>query len=110
MDEFDQALEMLREARDRLEDAIQDLNEARSRFTEASSKVWKLSQAAQGAALSKRETQAFRLLLDNKTNKEIANEMSVTPRTVKYFVSRIFEKCKVQSRHELLRRGEKSAS
>ena len=49
--------------------------------------------------LTTRENQVFRLLGDRLSNKEIANRLDVTERTVKFHLGKIFDKLGVHNRH-----------
>ena len=53
-------------------------------------------------ALSKRETDVFKLLLEGKRRKEIADELFVTESTIKKHSSSIYRKLGVENRKELL--------
>ncbi|HEU5404320.1 MAG TPA: response regulator transcription factor [Terriglobales bacterium] len=52
--------------------------------------------------MSQRERQIANGLLKNLTNKEIANELNISERTVKFHVSNLLSKFKVQRRSDLL--------
>jgi DNA-binding CsgD family transcriptional regulator len=52
-------------------------------------------------SLTKQEQNILRLILENKTNKEIAEALFVSISTVKTHINNIFKKLKVQSRDEL---------
>lgn len=52
--------------------------------------------------LSERENQVASLLLEGKTNRMIAGELSISENTVKYYVKNIFSKYGIQSRAELI--------
>lgn len=54
------------------------------------------------ASLSERESQVASLLLQKKTYKAIAGELSISDNTVKYYVKNIYSKFNVQSRSELI--------
>ena len=56
------------------------------------------------AALSPREREVVRLLAGGLRNKEIAAQLHITERTVKFHLGRIFDKLDVDSRTELLLR------
>ncbi len=51
--------------------------------------------------LSRREREMVPLLLDSRTNKEIAVQLNISERTVKYHVANLLRKCRVRRRHEL---------
>ena len=54
------------------------------------------------ACLSERESQVAALLLQKKTYKAIAGELSISENTVKYYVKNIYAKFNIQSRSELI--------
>lgn len=54
--------------------------------------------------LSRQEQTIQKLILEGKTNKEIANELFISISTVKTHITNIYSKLKVSSRQELLRR------
>lgn len=54
--------------------------------------------------LSKQESNIKKLILEGKTNKEIANELFISISTVKTHITNIYSKLKVSSRQELVRR------
>jgi DNA-binding CsgD family transcriptional regulator len=51
--------------------------------------------------ITKREEQCLRGVLQSKQNKEIATDMNVSVRTVKFHVSALLAKNNIHSRHEL---------
>lgn len=53
--------------------------------------------------LSKRELQVLRLLVQGQSNSEIARELHVSPKTVDTYRGRIYEKCELRSRSDLMR-------
>lgn len=53
-------------------------------------------------ALSRRETEVLNLLLQDKTNKEIAAELYVEMSTLKSHINRIYKKLHVQNRRQLM--------
>ncbi len=53
-------------------------------------------------ALTERETEVLRLVARGKRNREIADELGVTERTVKYHTANIFAKLGVRSRAEAI--------
>ncbi|WP_243765975.1 response regulator transcription factor [Polaribacter cellanae] len=52
------------------------------------------------ANLSYREEEVLQLLVDNKTNKEIAEALFISVNTVKYHVKNIYDKLNIKSRRE----------
>ncbi|MFD7508698.1 LuxR C-terminal-related transcriptional regulator [Streptomyces sp. NPDC059853] len=54
--------------------------------------------------LTRREEEVLDLLLQRRSNEEIADQLFLTRQTVKNYVSRVFRKVGVSSRRELLRR------
>lgn len=53
--------------------------------------------------LTKREKQVANLVARDRTNREIANELYITTKTVEYHLSKIYAKLGVTSRHEFKR-------
>jgi DNA-binding CsgD family transcriptional regulator len=72
-----------------------DLTKMTSSFREETSALQNQSQA-----LSPREWEIIDCLIEGKTNKEIAYDLDITLRTVKFHVSSILEKTSTQSRTE----------
>lgn len=58
-------------------------------------------------ALSNRELDVLKAILDNKKRKDIAAELNVSENTVKTHTRRIFEKLEVQNRQELFDKADK---
>ncbi len=54
------------------------------------------------ASISPRERQILNAVLDNLSNKEIANRLNISERTVKFHVSNLLGKCGVQRRADLI--------
>ena len=52
--------------------------------------------------LSKQERNIFEALLQEKTNKQICDELFISPRTVENYTSRLYSKIGVKSREELI--------
>lgn len=61
----------------------------------------RLSQLSARAGLTERETDVFVGLLRGGTHEALADELGITPRTVKYHQQNLFRKLRVQSRQEL---------
>jgi DNA-binding NarL/FixJ family response regulator len=53
---------------------------------------------ATGAPLTRRELEVLALLVEGRTNPEIANELFISPRTVSVHVTHILEKLGVENR------------
>ena len=58
-----------------------------------------------GAGLSRRELEVVRLLSDGRTNREIAEELVLSPRTVDMHVRNILRKLDCRSRVEAAKRA-----
>ena len=56
-----------------------------------------------GLDLSRRQTEVLEGLNEGLANKEIANKLNISERTVKFHVSNLFAKFKVDSRIQLMR-------
>lgn len=56
-----------------------------------------------GLDLSRRQTEVLEGLNEGLANKEIANKLNISERTVKFHVSNLFTKFKVDSRSQLMR-------
>jgi len=74
-----------------------------------------LRQAARARALprilfSKREEQVLRLLLRGCTNKEIALSLSISDKTVKHYMTVLFQKLNVRNRVEVVLAAQELAS
>jgi DNA-binding NarL/FixJ family response regulator len=54
------------------------------------------------AGLSRREKEVIQGVLDNLSNKEIANKLNISERTVKFHVSNLLQKFKVRRRADLI--------
>ena len=63
----------------------------------------KLAEGVTRIQLTPRELTALRLMADGKANKEIANELGISERTVKTHLGHLFEKLGVTSRTEAAR-------
>jgi DNA-binding NarL/FixJ family response regulator len=58
--------------------------------------------AAQAIRLSVREDQIVRLLLRGRTNKEIANQLSISEKTVKHYMTILMQKLNARNRIEVV--------
>ena len=58
-----------------------------------------------GLDLSRRETEVLEGLKEGMANKEIANKLNISESTVKFHVSHLLSKFKVDSRIQLMRRA-----
>jgi DNA-binding NarL/FixJ family response regulator len=63
----------------------------------------KLAEGMTHMSLTPRELSSLRLMADGKTNKEIANQLGISERTVKTHLSHLFEKLGVTSRTEAVK-------
>ena len=63
----------------------------------------KLAEGVTRVQLTPRELTTLRLLADGKANKEIANELDISERTVKTHLGHLFEKLGVTSRTEAIK-------
>lgn len=63
----------------------------------------KLAEGVTRVQLTPRELSTLRLLADGKANKEIANELDISERTVKTHLAHLFEKLGVTSRTEAIK-------
>jgi two-component system response regulator FixJ len=57
------------------------------------------------AGLTVRERQVFDLLIDGRSNKEIAQSLAISPRTVEVFRAKVMEKMQADSLSSLVRMG-----
>ncbi len=75
-----------------------------SEFSElpAPEQTGRIERAARFGNLSERESQVAFLLLQGKTYKTIAGELTISENTVKYYVKSIYSKFGIQSRAELI--------
>jgi DNA-binding NarL/FixJ family response regulator len=57
----------------------------------------------EGPYLTPREEEVVRLVAEGKTNKAIARELGISPRTVEGHLNHVFDRLGLQSRTELVR-------
>ena len=69
----------------------------------APSAAAKLAEGVTRVQLTPREMATLRLMADGKTNKEIANELAISERTVKTHLGHLFEKLAVTNRTEAIK-------
>ena len=65
----------------------------------------RLEAAGRIAQLSQRENQVFRALVEGRSNKEMAAELSISPRTVEIFRAKVMTKMQANSLSDLVRMG-----
>ncbi|MDE7323284.1 MAG: LuxR C-terminal-related transcriptional regulator [Lachnospiraceae bacterium] len=65
-------------------------------------KIFRLQDFAKAYGLTRRETEITQLILQGKTNAEIASELFISDTTVKKHVSNIFDKTAINRREELI--------
>ena len=58
--------------------------------------------AARAIKLSIREDQIVKLLLRGRTNKEIANQLNISEKTVKHYMTLLMQKLNVRNRLEVI--------
>jgi two-component system response regulator FixJ len=62
------------------------------------------------ARLTPREREVFQALVQGRTNKHIAGDMRISPRTVEIFRAKVMEKMEADTLSALIRTGLKAAS
>ncbi len=62
-------------------------------------------RALESLAISSREFEVLQLLAVGRSNKEIANQLAISPNTVKTHVAKLFEKLEVRRRTEAIQRA-----
>jgi DNA-binding CsgD family transcriptional regulator len=70
---------------------------------DAGAAMGKPAESPSGQALTKRENEIFRLLLEGFSDKEIASTLGVSPRTVSNTLGKLYRKSGVSNRLELVR-------
>jgi two-component system NarL family response regulator len=76
---------------------------ARGQDLPGSAAAAKLAEGVTRVQLTPRELATLRLLADGKSNKEIANDLGISERTVKTHLGHLFEKLGVTSRTEAVK-------
>ena len=101
--ERDAALVELRRVHDVFQKigAKPELKKTRGMFRELDTRPPSISQGSGAEALSQRELEIARLVARRKSNKAIAKELGISPRTVSTHLSNTFQKLGIGSRGEL---------
>ena len=99
----DAALEELRRVHDVFQriGAEPELKKTRGMFRELDTRPPSISKGSGAEALSERELEIARLVARRKSNKAIAKELGISPRTVSTHLSNAFQKLEIASRGEL---------
>ena len=99
----DAALEELRRVHDVFQKigAEPELKKTRGMFRELDTRPPSISKGSGAEALSQRELEIARLVARRKSNKAIAKELGISPRTVSTHLSNTFQKLEIGSRGEL---------
>ncbi|WP_425992737.1 response regulator transcription factor [Brevundimonas sp. TWP2-3-2] len=74
-------------------------------MNDGSARQSRLEAAARIAQLSQRESQVFRALVEGRSNKEIAADLAISPRTVEIFRAKVMTKMQANSLSALVRMG-----
>jgi DNA-binding CsgD family transcriptional regulator len=103
LDKRDAALEELRLVHDVFQriGAEPELKKTRGMFRELDTRPPSISKGSGAEALSQRELEIARLVARRKSNKAIAKELGISPRTVSTHLSNTFQKLEIGSRGEL---------
>ena len=64
---------------------------------------WRCARYCSIYSLTERESTVLEALVQGKRNKDIAGELCITERTVKYHVNALFTKLRVQNRTQAVR-------
>ena len=78
-----------------------ELKKTRGMFSELDTRPPSISKGSGAEALSQRELEIARLVARRKSNKAIAKELGISPRTVSTHLSNTFQKLQIASRGEL---------
>ena len=99
----DAALQELRRVHDVFQriGAKPELKKTRGMFHELDARPPSMSKGSGAEALSQRELEIARLVTRRKSNKAIAKELGISPRTVSTHLSNTFQKLEIGSRGEL---------
>ena len=99
----DAALEQLRRVHEVFQriGAEPELKKTRGMFRELDTRPPSISKSSGAEALSQRELEIARLVARRKSNKTIAKELGISPRTVSTHLSNTFQKLEIGSRGEL---------
>jgi DNA-binding CsgD family transcriptional regulator len=99
----DEALQELRRVHEVFQriGAQPELKKTRGMFGELDTRPPSISKGTGAAALSQRELEIARLVAGRKSNKAIAKELGISPRTVSTHLSNTFQKLEIGSRGEL---------
>ena len=99
----DAALEELRRVHEVFQriGAEPELKKTRGMFRELDTRPPSISKGSGAEALSQRELEIARLVARRKSNKAIAKELGISPRTVSTHLSNTFQKLEIGSRGEL---------
>ena len=99
----DAALEQLRRVHEVFQriGAEPELKKTRGMFRELDTRPPSISKGSGAEALSQRELEIARLVARRKSNKAIAKELGISPRTVSTHLSNTFQKLEIGSRGEL---------
>ena len=99
----DAALEELRRVHEVFQriGAEPELKKTRGMFHELDTRPPSISKGSGAEALSQRELEIARLVARRKSNKAIAKELGISPRTVSTHLSNTFQKLEIGSRGEL---------
>jgi DNA-binding CsgD family transcriptional regulator len=97
------AMEELRRVHDVFQriGAEPELKKTRGMFGEMDARPPNISKGSGAEALSQRELEIARLVARRKSNKAIAKELGISPRTVSTHLSNTFQKLEIASRGEL---------
>lgn len=80
----------------------------RVRITKLASELLRLGRTfSSSVSLSPREREVFRELMRNRANKEIADRLNISLRTVKFHVSALLAKFRVASRWDLIQQAQR---